>query len=98
MGNWRKGWTRVVHALNVFKVYPAFLAPIFLVWMVYASGILYLRYGFSWKLHGGWADVGMVFLVIFVFHLHGLCLEFVPVPPELLTKTPGLFGGLAAPA
>lgn len=46
MGNWRKGWTLAVHALNVFKVYPAFLAPIFLAWIVYASGILHLRYGF----------------------------------------------------
>ena len=24
MGNWRKGWTLVVHGLNIFKVYPAF--------------------------------------------------------------------------
>lgn len=67
MGNWRKGWTLIVHALNVFKVYPAFLAPIFLVWIVYATGVLYLRYGFPWKLHGAWMDTGVVFLVIFVF-------------------------------
>ena len=24
MGSWRKGWTLVVHALNVFKIHPAF--------------------------------------------------------------------------
>lgn len=67
MSNWRKGWKLIVHALNVFKAYPAFLAPICLVWIVYATGVLYLRYGFSWKLHGAWTDTGVVFVVIFVF-------------------------------
>lgn len=67
MSNWRKGWALIVHALNVFRIYPAFLAPIFVVWIVYASGVLYLRYGFPWKLYNAWVDTGVVFLVIFIF-------------------------------
>lgn len=65
MGNWKKGWQLVVHALNVFRVYPVFLAPIFLVWIVYAAGTLYLRYDYGWKLHGAWTDTGVAFLFIF---------------------------------
>lgn len=67
MSNWRKGWALIVHALNVFRIYPAFLVPILVVWIVYASGVLYLRYGFPWKLYNAWVDTGVVFLVIFVF-------------------------------
>lgn len=65
MGNWRKGWQLIVHALNVFRAYPVFLAPIFLVWIVYAAGTLYLRYDYSWKQQGAWVDVGIAFVFIF---------------------------------
>lgn len=66
MSNWSKGWQLVVHSLNVFRIYPSFLIPIFFVWIIYASGVLYLRYGYVWDLHGALFNAGVVFLFIFI--------------------------------
>lgn len=66
MGNSNKGWALVVHSMNVFRDYPSFMVPLLTVWVVYASGILYLKYGFRYQLHGTAADLGVAFLFIFV--------------------------------
>ena len=65
MSNWSKGWQLIVHSLNVFRAYPSFLVPICFVWIVYASGILYLRYSYAWHLYGATLDISVVFLFIF---------------------------------
>ncbi|MGH7670822.1 MAG: hypothetical protein ACRENQ_15155 [Gemmatimonadaceae bacterium] len=52
--------------MNIFKAYPSFLVPLLSVWVVYASGVLYLKYVFRFGLHGTAEDVGVVFLFIFV--------------------------------
>jgi hypothetical protein len=65
MSNWDKGWRLIIHSLNVFRAYPSFLVPIFFVWIVYASGILFLRYGYSWHTHELALDLAVTFLFIF---------------------------------
>jgi hypothetical protein len=65
MSNWRNSWQLIVHSLNVFRAYPSFLVPIFLVWVCYASGILCLKYDYRWNLHGAGLDIGVAFLFLF---------------------------------
>jgi hypothetical protein len=64
MSNFGEGWQLIVHSLNVFRAYPSFLVPIFLVWIFYASGILYLKYDYRWSLHGAGPDIGVAFLFL----------------------------------
>ena len=64
-GAWGRGWGLIVHSLNVFRAYPAFLLPILAVWTAYVPSILYLRYEYRWAAHGIGQDIAIAFLFIF---------------------------------
>lgn len=87
MSNWRKGWKLIVHALNVFRAYPAFVVPIFVVWILYAAGTLYLRYDFPWKQYGFKVDIAVAFA--FIFALSFLILMSFAVVLEMIRQSEG---------
>lgn len=84
MGSWRKGWHVIVHSLNVFKAYPSFLLPILGVWIIYATGILYVQYGYQWRHHATGDDVAIA--VVFVFSLSFLILMSCSVTLEMIRQ------------
>lgn len=82
--SWSKSWELIVHSLRVFQAYPSFLLPILTVWCVYAPSVLYLRYGYPWKLHGFPENLGVAFL--FIFGLSFLILMSCAVVLELIKR------------
>ena len=67
MGNFKRGWAVICQSLMVFRKFPCFVTPILLVWIIYASTVLYLKYAYVWELHSVGENIAVVFLAIWVF-------------------------------
>lgn len=91
-GTWRRGWELIVHSLNVFKAYPAFLLPILAVWAAYVPSILYLNYGYRWESHGVREDIAILFLFIFAlsFSILMSCAVVLDMIRQIETGEPSL--------
>lgn len=63
----KNGWDLIKASIKVFNKYPIFLVPIFLVWLVYAPMILYLKYFFPWDIFSFSEVISIVFIVLFIF-------------------------------
>lgn len=95
-GTLSRGWGLIVHSLNVFRAYPAFIVPILAVWTAYVPGILYLRYGYDWDAHGGWQDIAVVLLFIFAlsFAILMSCAVVLRMIRQIEDGTPSLSGAI----
>ncbi|MCX6262064.1 MAG: hypothetical protein NTY95_14745 [Bacteroidia bacterium] len=62
-----EGWQLIVSTLRIFQRYPLFIIPILIVWLIYATIIIYLKYFFPWDNFGSGAVLGIIFLTLFVF-------------------------------
>lgn len=62
-----KGWDIVKDSIRIFNRYPKLLIPLIISWLIYASIVVYLKYGFNWQM----LSFGQFFLfvlgIIFIF-------------------------------
>jgi hypothetical protein len=71
--SFKSGWDLFVHSLRVFAKYPVFLLPLFAIWIVYATTLIYFKYFFPWSHFTFLADLSAVFLEIVVLCFLILC-------------------------
>lgn len=65
-GGWNRGWQLIIMTLKIFQKHPVFIVPILIVWVIYATIIIYLKYFFSWNNFSFGFDLGIVFLTLFI--------------------------------
>jgi hypothetical protein len=53
--------------IKILQRYPLFLIPIIIVWFIYASIIIYLKYFFPWHSYNFGVHLGVIFLTLFIF-------------------------------
>lgn len=63
------GWEIFKASIKVFNKHPIFLVPIFIVWLLYAPVIIYLRWFSGWTTLPFLAQLKIAFVVIFFFAL-----------------------------
>jgi len=95
---WRRGWQLIAQGLGVLRQYPWFIAPIVMVWLIYAPGVLYLKYGLQWSRHNTAESVIIVyfFIVAFSFCILLACDVLLELMQQLESDEPSLRSAIAA--
>lgn len=65
----RDGWDLIFASFRVFGKYPLFIVPLFIVWIIYATIIIYFKFFFNWDNLSINMSILVVFLIIFCFTL-----------------------------
>jgi hypothetical protein len=65
--NLYRGWLVVRESILVFNRYPKFILPLLVVWIIYATIVLYLEYWFNWDAFTFSQVYLIIFGVIFIF-------------------------------
>jgi hypothetical protein len=95
---WRRGWLLIAQGVGVLRQYPWFIAPILMVWLIYAPGVLYLKYGLQWSRHNTAESAIIVyfFIVAFSFCILLACDVLLELIQQLESDEPSLRSAIAA--
>ena len=95
---WRRGWQLIAQGLGVLRQYPWFIAPILIVWLIYAPGVLYLKYYVHWNRHNTAESAIIVyfFIVAFSFCILLACDVLLELIQQLERDEPSLTSAVTA--
>src|ERR1700722_1307616 len=95
---WHRGWQLLAQGLGVLRRYPWFIAPILIVWLIYAPGVLYLKYYLHWSRHNTAESAIIVyfFIVAFSFCILLACDVLLELIQQLERDEPSMSSAVAA--
>jgi hypothetical protein len=95
---WSRGWKLITHGLVVLKNYPSFILPILIAWLVYAPGVLFLKYFFHWGRHTTAESLIIIyfFIVAFSFCILVACDVLLELIQQTERGDPSLTNAIAA--